>query len=321
MKIETVQLVTALAARNHRVVTAQELLAANVTRAGIRTLLRRGHLVLVAPGIYCVGTPSLTQEALATVALALAGAGAVLSHRSAAETRGWLRVDAGTIHVTSPQGHRAGRYLTLLPMVDSNDNGAIAVHATAPPFPQHELVDRWPLTLAERTLVDTAGLHGAKVAGWAWDEAEFRGKLDVDALRTELRERTAPGNQIVRQLLVESFPVILPGEVVASRKERAIAELLGAVDLPRPLFNQTLRLEGNDYCPDFLYPDVLAVEVDGPVHDLARRNARDKVRDADFIVNELPVLRLTTERIEQELAWCADRLVRAYAVWSSRRAA
>ncbi len=69
------------------------------------------------------------------------------------------------------------------------------------------------------------------------------------------------------------------------------------------------------------YPGVLAVEVDGPHHDLQRRNAKDKDRDAELLAVGIPVVHFTTAKIDTDLARCRDQLVRAYAFWSSRAAA
>jgi hypothetical protein len=78
------RLIARLAARQHGVVSRRQLLQAGVTDPMIDRRMRTGRLHAVFRGIFAVGHPALSQHGRLQAALLAAGAGAVLSHRTAA---------------------------------------------------------------------------------------------------------------------------------------------------------------------------------------------------------------------------------------------
>ena len=85
------------AARQHGVVTFEQLLAAGLTQAAIQRRVGAARLHRVYRGIYAVGHAGLSNEGRWFAAVSACGEGAVLSHRSAAELHGLLSVKPGPI--------------------------------------------------------------------------------------------------------------------------------------------------------------------------------------------------------------------------------
>jgi len=73
-----------LAARQHGIVTRQQLLAMGFGRRSIEHRLARGRLFRVSLGVYAVGWPALSQKRQWMAAVLAGGEGAALGHRSAA---------------------------------------------------------------------------------------------------------------------------------------------------------------------------------------------------------------------------------------------
>ena len=83
-------LIATIAARQHGVVSREQLLDAGVTRAQIALRVRTGRLVAIHRGVYLVG-PIPAELAYSQAALLACGPNAVLSHRSAAWVWGLTR--------------------------------------------------------------------------------------------------------------------------------------------------------------------------------------------------------------------------------------
>jgi predicted transcriptional regulator of viral defense system len=91
-----------IAARQHGVVTAQQVYAAGLTREGVRRRVGAGRLHPVFRGVYAVGHAGLGDEGKWMAAVLACGESAALSHRSAAELWGLLKPADGPVHVTVP---------------------------------------------------------------------------------------------------------------------------------------------------------------------------------------------------------------------------
>src|SRR5205085_7301815 len=110
--------IAALAERQYGVVSRAQLSEIGLGASGIDRRLRAGRLHRVHAGVFAVGRPSLNREGRWMAAVLALGAGAVLSHRSAAALWG-LRRYSGPIDMTvasksrSPRGIR--RHCSPLP--------------------------------------------------------------------------------------------------------------------------------------------------------------------------------------------------------------
>jgi Transcriptional regulator, AbiEi antitoxin len=95
-----------LAARQHGVVSRRQLLELGFSAAAIRHRLAIGRLHPVYPGVYAVGRPQLTQRGRWMAAVLACGAGAVLSHDSAAMLVGLREFQLGIPEVSVPRHNR-----------------------------------------------------------------------------------------------------------------------------------------------------------------------------------------------------------------------
>jgi hypothetical protein len=177
-----------IAARQHGVVSLEQLAATGIGRQGIATRLKAGHLHRLHRGVYAVGHCGLSREGRWMAAVLAYGPAAVLSHLSAAELWGMIRSKRRpspaerneAVHVTVPSDagrrHRPGirlhRSRTLLPRQMTHRLGI-------------------PVTTPSRTLADLRRTIPAKRFAAARREAEFIGlpinpDLGPDGTRSEM---------------------------------------------------------------------------------------------------------------------------------------
>jgi very-short-patch-repair endonuclease len=95
-------LVAELAAKQHGVVTMDQLLACGMSRSGIARQVKAGRLHRIHRGVYAVGHKRLTFEGRCMAAVLACGEGAVASHRAAGALWGTLLPSPGPIDVTVP---------------------------------------------------------------------------------------------------------------------------------------------------------------------------------------------------------------------------
>jgi very-short-patch-repair endonuclease len=115
--------IAAIAARQHGVVSAQQLLAAGLSRDTISRRARRGRLHRLHQGVYAVGHDAASWSRRWMAAALACGEVAVISHRSAAALWKLLAPIDGPIDIAIPgsggrqsrQGIRLHRCVSLLP--------------------------------------------------------------------------------------------------------------------------------------------------------------------------------------------------------------
>jgi very-short-patch-repair endonuclease len=165
-------LVARIAARQHGVVTAEQLQIAGLSWGGIRRRAAAGRLHRIHRGVYAVGHSALSQEGRWLAAVLACGDGAVLSHRSAAALWKIARpTDVIDVTVSGPGGRAKRRGINLhrsrtLFSSDSTQRSGI------------------PVTKPARTLEDLRRTVSHKELAVAVREAEF--------LRLPIGERLAP---------------------------------------------------------------------------------------------------------------------------------
>jgi hypothetical protein len=131
-----------LAERQHGVFAREQLLELGIGAALVDHWLRKRRIEAVERGVYAFSRELLSREGRWMAAVLAAGAGALLSHGSAAALWGVRRPEAGAIHVTCPQKLR--RRPGLLPHCLPFSPDEVTVH------------EGIPITTPSRTLFDMA---------------------------------------------------------------------------------------------------------------------------------------------------------------------
>ncbi|MFL5827846.1 MAG: DUF559 domain-containing protein [Thermoleophilaceae bacterium] len=253
-----------------------QLLGLALSSDAVQYWISRGLLYPLWRGVYAVGRPEV-ERAGAWMGAALAcGAGAALSHDSAAVLLGIRRREHGRIHVSVPRN--AGP-----------EHPGITVHRRT----RFEVTKYHgiPVTTPICTLVDLAAAHPAPVVEAAVNEADKLDLVSPEMLRTSLdRLGRRPGVRVLRKLLDRRTFTLTDSEL-----ERRFLPIARRVGLPMP---QTQALV-NGYRADFFWPELdLVVETDGlRYHRTAAQQTKDAVRSQAHIASELVPLRFTHAQV------------------------
>lgn len=217
-----------------------------------------------------------------------AGAGAVLSHRSAAAL--WELTAAGSraIDVIAPRKlcQRSGLILHYCLLADDE----ITVR------------DGIPVTTVARTLLDLAGVLPRRRLERAVNEAEFRRYGDGTSLPSLIeRHRGARGIGALRACLQQGD---LGSTVTRSELEDRFLSLIEKSGLPRPEVNAPLAVGQTWIEADFVWrASRLSVELDGrAAHATRRAFERDRDRDRRLQVAGWRVVRVTWRQLEDSPA-------------------
>jgi very-short-patch-repair endonuclease len=266
------------AARQHGVVSHEQLLASGVSRTGVGRWVEAGRLHRIHRGVYAVGHRRLTLEGRFMAAVLAAGAGAVLSHHSAAVLWRILELPSVPLHVTAPRrGGRGRRAFTL--------------HRASLEADAVTVKDGIAVTTPARTLIDLADLVPPRALGRALDEAEYL-RLDLTGLQPKPGRRGA-------SRLANTLTKHTPGSTrTRSELEEKMLALCDEAALPRPAVNTELL--GHE--ADFAWPaERLIVETDGwQAHGTRRAFEDDRRRDARLTAAGYRVVRITWRRLERE---------------------
>jgi hypothetical protein len=217
-------------------------------------------------------------------AVLAAGAGAVLSHGTAAAAWDLRPVGAGAIHVTIPS--RSGR----------ERRAGIRIHRTVLMTSEEVTVHRGiPITTPARTLIDLAQTVKGRPLEHAVDLADQRGLVDFEQLR---------------ECAVPSLKAVLSRYSSATTRSELEERFLGLCDdhgIPRPETNT--HIEGIEV--DFVWRDRrLIVEVDGyAYHRSPQAFEDDRERDVRLQVAGWRVLRFTWTQITRRGAWVAASIL------------
>jgi very-short-patch-repair endonuclease len=290
-----------LARAQNGVVTREQLLAAGITSAAIKSRAGRGLLNRIHRGVYATAPPELLQLAPQTAALLSLGPHAILSHRSAAALWSLASPDPSVIDVTF-----TGEKARPRPGVRLHYATTLTARDTTSKF-------HLRLTTPARALIDFASHANASELEQALAEARAQRLLTDSELNAALARAPANhrGAALTRALLKRQTG----RAVTQSKVERTMLALVEAAELPAPRVN--VRLHG--FTVDFLWPaHKLAVEVDGyRFHSSRPAFERDRYRDQVLAAAGLLVLRVTWLQLEHEPIAVIARLSQALA----RRAA
>lgn len=294
--------VAAKATAQGGVVSLDQLRETGVSPQAAAGRARGGGLHRVHRGVYAVGHRHLDRIAELRAAQFACGAGAVVSHGTAAAL--WRLTDREPILIDVTVPVEAGRKID-------------GVRCRRCRYPQPEEITEYHgviCTTPARTLVDEAGRLGTPSLRTLVEQAAVRKLLDLPAC--DLAIANARGRRGVRDLDMILVDWRSEDDSVADVRSvfeaRALPRLL-ALGLQRPLVNQPIEADGKTLTPDFLWPDQrLIVETDGRgSHETGVAFQRDRWRDQHFLAAGYRVSRVTWIQLRDDLDGVVARTARA----------
>ena len=274
--------ISAIASRQHGVITVAQLLAAGLSHDAIERRVKSGRLHRLSRGVYAVGYAALPYEGRAVAATLACGPGAGL----------------GLLHAASAFQVSRFRRPHLIDVVvpkQRRGHAGLRVHHRANLLRRDiTTVDRIPVTRPARMYVDLNDALTPYQLANVMHRGAYRGLFDATAIR-DVIERSRRAKTVERALeLYESGS--------AGTKSGAEDAFLRLVSV-EPLVNT--QLIGEE--PDFYWPDRrLVVEVDGPHHGRPTTRADDARKEAKLRAAGFTVVRFR----DVEVYSGADRLRR-----------
>jgi very-short-patch-repair endonuclease len=242
-------------------------------------------LVYVHRGVYALPHTADLPLATETAALLACGAGAVLSHHSAATLWGLRPGQARPVHVTIP-AHRGFPAPTAVKLHRSHTIDS----------PDVRIREQLPVTSPARTLLDVAATLPDRDVERLLDEALFARRLLTLPQIHGLLKRA--GNHPGRHRLLRVAGAHTRPTSTESPPAEALFRLMRSAGLPEP----QVQVQVLDYRLDFFWPDLsLAVEVDAyGTHGSAARFEADRRRDARLLTERgIVMIRVTKAMIEE----------------------
>jgi very-short-patch-repair endonuclease len=289
--------IAAVAGVQDNIITWEQLLDAGLRRGAILHRASEGSLHRRHRGVYLVGHAPPTPMGRARAAVLACGAGAVASHRTAAELWGLLPHSDGDVDV----------------IVVARNPGAhpgIKVHRVAAIDPAEvRQIRGLSVTSPTRTICDIAGTEPRNDIEHALQEARVHLRLTDAQLKAVIeRTPTKKGSAFIRRLLEAEDDT---GHT-RSRAERLMRAMAGDAGLPQPQAN--VRLHG--YLLDFVWRRRrLVVEVDGYAsHGDRTAFERDRQRDQVLVAAGYRVVRVTWRQLTEEPYAVIARLAQALVV-------
>jgi hypothetical protein len=240
-------------------------------------LIATSYLHPIHAGVYGVGHGLVTLHGRWSAAVLACGAGAVLSHRDAAQLWGIYSSRRRAIDVTAPGRSRHRSQLITVHRPRSLDARDVTTRQAI------------PVTTVPRTLLDVAEVLRPHQLRRAWDESQRLDLFDLTAIRELIRR--SPGRHGLKpltRLINEHLDAPLTKEELEAR----FADIVRDFDLPRPIYNAALL----GYEIDALYEDErIAIELDSfEFHGKSRaQHERDRVKQLDLQLAGYTVIRVT----------------------------
>ena len=286
-----------VAARQHGLVTLEQLVADGWNRATWYRACDRGGLVLLAPTVAALpGAPATPEQRI--LAAVLAGGGrAIASHRSAAYLWG---VDIDGVNPVDISGTGRGCRSAL---------GWVAAHNPRDVDDLRPVQRRGiPTTNPLRVLVDLGQVAPSAVTA-ALEHYLAEGVVDLRSVRAALVRHARQGRHGISALR-DALDVATIDDVPAdSELELAMAGLLATHGLPSAQFHACILGFEVDFA---IVAERVVLECDGwTSHGLDRvQFERDRRRDATLAAAGWIVLRFTWAQITRRPAWVAETIRR-----------
>jgi very-short-patch-repair endonuclease len=279
--------IAALARKQHGYVTRQQLLDLGLGPRAIEYRVAMGRLLPVYAGVYAVGHLPLGYEARAHATVLAGGAGAVLSHSSAAALWKYVRDWSIPFEVIakSDRRRRGIRVHRVKTLTRKDVTRQLGVPVTSPARTVFDMTPRLADTPLRRLMRDARLTYTLNLS----DLAEL---LD--------RHPRHPATRRLRPFLKAT------GGPTRSEFEDAFTQFARQYGLPAPITNT--HVCGYEVDVLFLEHRVI-VELDGAEFHLDRYAfEHDRDRDADLLAAGYVTVRITWERLRQRPAREAVRL-------------
>lgn len=245
-------------------------------------------------GVFAVGYDDRAPEGRWMAAVLASGAGAVLSHGSAAALWGLRPGGLTPLEISTPRQRRSRRGVTVHRSCRLSV-GEVTRKANI------------PVTRPARTLLDLAETLNRRELERALDEAERLGLCTEAQLCAAVeRHRGRPGAAILSAVLEEHD---LGSSATSNEFEELFFNLSEENGFPRPECNVRL----GPYKPDFLWrAHRVIVEADGhATHRTRRAFESDRARDVELGEVGWRVLRFTWRQLTQRPDWVAEKVLNA----------
>lgn len=239
-------------AKQYGAISRAQAFSCGLSQREIEGRVARGEWLCVHPGVYRSASVQPSYEQTVMGAYLWAGAGAVVSHRSAGALLGLRGVSTSAIDLTRTSGKHAP--------------AGVTVHVTRNlPGRDTARLGSFVITRVARTIIDLAAVVDEETLENALDGALTQGRATLPQLADRLDElgsRGRPGARALRALLKERIDGMRPTESALEVKFRRLAKQAG---LPRPVAQYKVALpDGRVARIDFAWPDLLiGVECDG----------------------------------------------------------
>jgi predicted transcriptional regulator of viral defense system len=280
------EIIAAIAALQHGLITFLQLLAAGLTDSAITKRVARGVLHRIHRGVYAVGVAALSPEARWHAATLAAGEGSALGLLSAATLREISRFRSPLVAVLSPRrrrldGVQVHRYRSLDPRDVTTHKGI-------------------PVTTVHRTQVDLTDVLTPHQLTNVIYQAAYKGLYVESATRDSMARANGRHNL---HKLDKAIALYNSGSAgTRSAPEDAFLRL----DFPEPMVNT--GFEGFEV--DFRWPDLkLAVEIDGAHHGRPPDRAADARQDQALQAAGYETLRFTDDDVyqrPQQILWALN---------------
>lgn len=241
---------------------------AGITRGSLEHRVKSGQWRRLHRGVYATFTGEVPRQAALWAAVRRAGAGAMLSHQSAAEVQGMTDQPSREIHITVPTSRRPAQ------------NGPIrgvVIHRSDQSIPQRLPPWELPRTRIEDTVLDLVTTAETFDDAYTWISSALSKQLlnagmlrDAIAARKRMRWRAWLADALADADEGALFPLEL----------RYLRDVERAHGLPRARRQARQTIGDRAHYRDVWYEDYgLCVEIDGAAYHQPDQAGRDKRRD------------------------------------------
>jgi hypothetical protein len=275
-----------------------------ISGKAVRHRLESGQWRRVHRGVYAAFTGEVSREAKLWAALQRAGAGAMLSHETAAELHGLTDRPGRNIHITVPHSRRPAQQGSIR---------GVVVHRSDVSRPQP--LPEWvlPRTRVEDTILDLVANASTFDDAYAWVSRAVAERLvTVGMLRAALNARR---RMRWRGWLTDALADAEDGAQFPLER-RYLHDVERAHGLPKAERQARSTIGGRTHYKDNLYAKYgICVEIDGPTYHRAERVQKDKDRDnLNLAADGIQTYRFgpvnVTERACESAAMVAESLQR-----------